>query len=104
MNYKILQIKHDINKLETYFDPESRLNCKILDKKPINIGTIVIIGLLPENNTKGEYIGYDTMICRDNHVPKSEDWGTWAWSWLNYQSAKKQFDNIALSVEKGDAS
>jgi hypothetical protein len=94
MNFKILQINHKANELTEYFDSESHLNYRILDKKLINNGCVLVAGLLPENNPKGDYIGYDTMICRNNKIPKSEDWGVYAWSWIKYESAKKQFDSI----------
>jgi hypothetical protein len=94
MNFKILQIKHNTNGLNEFFNPESRLNCRIMDKKPIEGGSVVVVGLLPENDPKGQYIGYDTMICRGNRIPKTEDWGVLGWSWLKYETAKKQFDGL----------
>ena len=93
-NYRILQFSANLKDLSEYFDPESRLNVRVLEKSESGDDWIFLVGLLPENNRGSIYIGYDVMICRNNKIPKSEDWGTWGWSWNKLEQAKKQFDDI----------
>ena len=92
MNYKILQIKHDPATLSEYFDPESKLNHRVIEKKQIDGGMVLLVGNMPVADAT--YFGYDVLICRNNKLPKSEDWGTFAWSYLNFDLAKHQFEAV----------
>lgn len=90
-NFKILPNRYNPFELTEYFDPESRLNCRVLDKKQIADGIALVVGLMSEND-QSIYIGYDFLICRNGKLPKTEEWGVWGWSWLKYESARKQFE------------
>lgn len=95
MNFRrMLPMSRDVSNLTEYFDPESRLNCRIVERKSLPGGTAVIIETLCDAN--GTATGYDVCLCRKDKLPKSEDWGTTAWSWINYGKAKEQFDHLGL--------
>jgi hypothetical protein len=92
MNYKTLQIRHDSTTLETYYDPESKLNCKVIEKKQLPGGSVLLVGNMPYPDAT--FFGYDVMICRNNKLPKTEEWGTFGWSYIDFDLAKKQFEAV----------
>jgi hypothetical protein len=92
MNYKILQTRHDATTLETYYDPESKLNHRVIEKRVLDGGSVLLVGNMPIPDAT--FFGYDVMICRNSKLPKSEEWGTYGWSYIDFDLAKKQFETI----------
>ncbi len=90
----MLPMSRDVSILTKYYDSESRLNCRIIERKIVPGGTAVIIETLCDAN--GMATGFDVCLCRNDKLPKSEDWGATAWSWITFQKAKDQYDRIGL--------
>ena len=77
---------------QEYYDTDSNLNSRIIARKELAGGAVVIIENLLDAN--GVVCGYDVAICRNNKLPHSEDWGKCAWSWITKKTAEKQFAGI----------
>lgn len=92
MNYEILKFKHDSTTLSDYYDPESKLNYRVIEKKVISDGSVLLVGNMPISDAT--FFGYDVLICRNNRIPKTEEWGTFGWSYIDFDLAKKQFEAV----------
>ena len=91
-----LPMSRDISKLTEYYDPESRLDYRVIERQGIEEGSIIVLEIL-----MGETIvGYDVCICRNNKLPKSEDWGEKAWNWKTKEKAIQQFGGLIGQTER----
>lgn len=91
-NYKILQLSRRIEKGQEYFDPDSKLNCRVLEYQEQEETAIGLIELLASSG--GPEIGYDVVFCRDRKLPKTNDWGMEGWSYRTKIAAENHYQKL----------